>query len=155
MQCRICTQCMRSRFNSWIRKIPWRREWLPTSVVLPREFHVSRGAWQAIVHGVTELDMTEWLRFNYTYTHRYLPLLMLFIFWCSDFSSGIISLVNYLNIRSEIIKPLAGYPGYFNQRSRLYLCRHYKYAYFAIILLSEIVTDSTEIQIWRSTLNPP
>ena len=105
-----------TRFNPWIRKIPWRREWLPTSVFLPREVHVSRGAWQAIVHGVTELDMTEWLRFNYTYTHRYLPLLMLFIFWCSDFSSGIISLVNYLNIRSEIIKPLAG-----NRISKQYL----------------------------------
>ena len=29
------------------------------SVFLPREFHVSRGAWQAIVHGVTESDTTE------------------------------------------------------------------------------------------------
>ena len=26
----------------WIRKIPWRREWLPTPVFLPEEFHGQR-----------------------------------------------------------------------------------------------------------------
>ena len=29
----------RIEFNSWVRKIPWRKEWLPTPVLLPREFH--------------------------------------------------------------------------------------------------------------------
>jgi len=24
-------------FNPWVRKIPWRRKWLPTSVFLPGE----------------------------------------------------------------------------------------------------------------------
>ena len=110
-------QCTRPSFYPWIRKIPWRREWLPTWVFLPGEFRVGRGAWQAIVHEVTELDTTEWLTFNYAYTHIYLPLLMLFIlFWCSDFSSGIISLVNYLNIMSEITKSLAG-----NRNTKQYL----------------------------------
>ena len=27
-----------TRFNLWVRKIPWRREWLPTPVFLPGEF---------------------------------------------------------------------------------------------------------------------
>ena len=26
----ICLQCRRPRFNLWVRKIPWRREWLPS-----------------------------------------------------------------------------------------------------------------------------
>ena len=28
-----------TRFNPWVRKIPWRREWLPSLVILPQEFH--------------------------------------------------------------------------------------------------------------------
>ena len=26
-------------FDPWVGKIPWRREWLPTPVFLPEEFH--------------------------------------------------------------------------------------------------------------------
>jgi len=40
-------------FNPWVRKIPWRKEWLPTPVFLPREFHRQR-AWWAAVHGVAK-----------------------------------------------------------------------------------------------------
>ena len=29
-------------FNPWVRKISWRREWLPTPVLLPEEFHGQR-----------------------------------------------------------------------------------------------------------------
>ena len=32
----------RPRFDPWVRKIPWRREWLPTPVFLPGEFHGQR-----------------------------------------------------------------------------------------------------------------
>ena len=28
--------------NPWVRKIPWRKEWLPTPVFLPGEFHGQR-----------------------------------------------------------------------------------------------------------------
>ena len=28
-----------SACNPWVGMIPWRREWLPTPVFLPREFH--------------------------------------------------------------------------------------------------------------------
>ena len=30
------------RFHPWVWKIPWRREWLPTLVFLPGEFHGQR-----------------------------------------------------------------------------------------------------------------
>ena len=43
-------QCSRHRFDPWIRKIPWRREWLPTPVFLPGKSQ-DKAAWWAIVHG--------------------------------------------------------------------------------------------------------
>ena len=30
----ICLQCRRPRCNLWVEKIPWRKEWLPTSSIL-------------------------------------------------------------------------------------------------------------------------
>ena len=36
---RICLQCRRLGFNPWVRKIPWRRECLPTPVFMPGESH--------------------------------------------------------------------------------------------------------------------
>ena len=40
-QWRICLQCRRPGFELWVGKISWRRrrEWLPTPVSLPEEFH--------------------------------------------------------------------------------------------------------------------
>ena len=35
-------QCRRPGFNPWVGKIPWKREWLPTPVFLPGEFHGQR-----------------------------------------------------------------------------------------------------------------
>ena len=37
-----CSQCRGPRFDPWVKKIPWRREWLPTPVFLPGEFHGQR-----------------------------------------------------------------------------------------------------------------
>ena len=34
---RICLQCGRPGFNTWVEKIPWRRAWQPTPVFLPGE----------------------------------------------------------------------------------------------------------------------
>ena len=36
---RVCLQSGGLKFNPWVRKIPWRREWQPTPVFLPGEFH--------------------------------------------------------------------------------------------------------------------
>ena len=32
-------RCRSPGFNPWVRKIPWRRKWLSTSVFLPKQFH--------------------------------------------------------------------------------------------------------------------
>ena len=39
---RICLQCRRPRFDSWVGKIPWRRKWQPAPVFLPEESYGQR-----------------------------------------------------------------------------------------------------------------
>ena len=34
-----CRRCKRWGFDPWVRKIPWRRAWQPTPVILPGESH--------------------------------------------------------------------------------------------------------------------
>ena len=47
------TRCKIRMFNTRVKKIPWRREWLPTPVFLPGN-SMDRGDWQATVHGVAK-----------------------------------------------------------------------------------------------------
>ena len=54
-------QCRRSRFNTWVGKIPWRREWLPTPVFLPGESHGQSSLAGYSPWGHKESDMTEQL----------------------------------------------------------------------------------------------
>ena len=51
----------RLRFNSWARKIPWRRKWQPTPVFLPAESHGQRNLAGYSPWGSKESDMTEQL----------------------------------------------------------------------------------------------
>ena len=47
-----------------VGKIPWRREWPPTAVFLPREFHGRRRLAGYRPCGCKELDTTECLTFS-------------------------------------------------------------------------------------------
>ena len=47
-------QCGSPGFNLWVGKIPWRRKWQPTPVLLPRQSHERRSLVQATVHGVAK-----------------------------------------------------------------------------------------------------
>jgi len=38
----LAIQKWRYEFNPWVRRIPWRRQWQPTPVFLPGEFHGQR-----------------------------------------------------------------------------------------------------------------
>jgi len=53
-------------FDPWVGKIPWRREWLPTPVFWPGEFH----RLDCIVHGVTK-SWTQLSDFHFTYALLY------------------------------------------------------------------------------------
>ena len=56
-----CRRLERLAFDPWVRKIPWRRKWLPTPLFLPRKFHGQRSLVDYSSWGHKELDTTEWL----------------------------------------------------------------------------------------------
>ena len=58
-----CRRHMRRRFDPWVRRIPWRREWQPTPVFLPGESLGQRSLAGYSPWGHKELGMTE-------HTHR-------------------------------------------------------------------------------------
>ena len=56
---RIHLQCRRPGVDPWVGKTPWRREWLPTPVNLPEEFHGQRSLVGYSPWGCKESDTTE------------------------------------------------------------------------------------------------
>ena len=52
--------------ETWIQST-WKREWLPTPVLLNS---MDTGDWHAIIHGVAELDTTEQLPVSVYSHHR-------------------------------------------------------------------------------------
>ena len=54
----------RPRFNPWVGKIPCRRKWQPTLVLLPGQSHGWRGLVGYSPWGHKELDTTEQLQFH-------------------------------------------------------------------------------------------
>ena len=51
----------RSRFDPWVGKIPWRREWQPTPVFLPGKLHRQNSLAGYSPRGGKKLDTTEQL----------------------------------------------------------------------------------------------
>ena len=63
---RNCLQCRKPRFNPWVEKILWRREWIPIPVFLPGERHRQRSLAGYSSWGGKESNTTEQLR----HTHK-------------------------------------------------------------------------------------
>ena len=56
---RICLKCKRPRFDLWVGKVLWRREWQSTPAFLPGESHGQRSPAGHSPWGHKELDTTE------------------------------------------------------------------------------------------------
>ena len=54
----------RYKFHPWVRKMPWRREWKPIAVFLPRESHEQRSL-VGYSHGVAK----SWIPLKQLSTH--------------------------------------------------------------------------------------
>ena len=91
---RICLQCRRPRFETWLGKIPWRREQLPTPVFSSGESHgqislVGYSPWgsQRVTHDWASFNW-EWKQFMYVKTYLlYLHTTLCVDFWFFIFSS--------------------------------------------------------------------
>ena len=65
----ICLQCRRPRvFNPWVRKILWRREWLPLQYSF-LEISMDKGAQWATVHGFQRVGH-DWMTNTFTFHDR-------------------------------------------------------------------------------------
>ena len=78
-----CRRCKRHRFDPWVGKIPWRKKWKPTLVLLPGKFHGQRSLVGYSPWGHKEADMTERLSVRVcvcacacTHTHTYIQPIM-------------------------------------------------------------------------------
>ena len=64
----------RHAFDPWVRKNPWRREWLPTPVFLPKESHGQRSLAGYSPWGREQSDPTEQLTLSVRSTSNKLGL---------------------------------------------------------------------------------
>ena len=62
-------QCRKHGFDPWVGKIPWRRKWQSTLVIVSGD-SMDRGTCWATVHGVAELDTTEQLTLSLSWDLR-------------------------------------------------------------------------------------
>ena len=53
-------RCKRHRFDSWVGKMPWKKEMATHSSILVWKILENRGAWRATVHGVAK----SWTRLS-------------------------------------------------------------------------------------------
>ena len=71
-----CKRYKRHRFNPWVGKIPWNREWQPSLVFLPGKFHGQRSLAAYSPWGHKGSDTTENTHINthihiHTHTHTH------------------------------------------------------------------------------------
>ena len=68
-----CRRQKRRGYDPWVRKFPWRRAWLLTTVFLPGESHGQRSLGGYSPRGHKESDTTEWLSTEHTVHIRQRP----------------------------------------------------------------------------------
>ena len=63
----VCLQYWRPKFDPKVRKIPWRRKWQPTPVLLPGKFH----GWRSLV-GYSPRGQSQTQLSSFTFSFFYI-----------------------------------------------------------------------------------
>ena len=63
----VCLQCGRPGLDPWVGKIPWRRKWQSTPVLLPRKSHGQRSLVGYSPWGRKELEKGSYLVHRHSY----------------------------------------------------------------------------------------
>ena len=61
--CMVCLQSGRPGFDPWDGKIPWRRKWQPTPVLLPGKSHGQRSLVDYTTITIQKFKMPSWVHF--------------------------------------------------------------------------------------------
>ena len=83
-------QCRRPRFDPWVRKIAWRREWQPTPVFWPGKFHGQRSLAGYSPWGCKESHTTEPLTLLFTLLVQSMVCIFRFLRNCQGVHQGCI-----------------------------------------------------------------
>ena len=84
-------------FQSWVGKIPWRREWLPTPIFWPGEFHGQRSLAGYSPWDRKESDMNEQLSLHFTSLRLYDHMILILSF-CNVLHHIDLHILNYICI---------------------------------------------------------
>ena len=117
-------QCSRLVFDSWVRKIPCRREWQPNPVIMLGESHGQRSL---VGYGQEKLDTTEWLSMH-ACNHNKTPSQSLFITPSSSL-------------------PIVGKSALLSQRPQLRMWRWSRYATPSMLLWQRYCFELRAIEI--------
>ena len=109
-----CLECRRPGFNPWFWKVPWRRKWRPTLLILPGKSHGQRSLAGYSPWGREESDTTEHARTSthtHTYTHAHARARLTKFgprMW-TGFRSGLFCLI-FLGTRASLVAQVVKYP---------------------------------------------
>ena len=79
-------RCKRHGYNPWVRKVPWRRAWQPTPVVLPRESHGLRSLLGYSPRGLKESHMAKRLILFFLFSYKSGPKFAQAFLVCNHFA---------------------------------------------------------------------
>ena len=97
-------------FDSWVRKIPWRREWQLTPLFWPGEFHGRRSLAGYSPWGHKELDTTKRLTLSFSSFPFPLPLAsLLFSTICKASSDNHFGFLNFFFFGMILVLPPVQY----------------------------------------------